>query len=694
MKVETKFGDAVVSIETGKIARQAGGSVVVRMGETMILATATASNEKREGLDFVPLTVDYLERFYAVGRIPGNFFRREIGRPSEKETLTSRFIDRPCRPLFNKSWTYETQVIAQAISVDDKYDPDLLAMLGASAALTISDIPFDGPIAGARVVRVDGQMIVNPTQEQLEAADLALIVAGSREAVVMVEGGAQEASEAEILDAVFLAHKAIQPLLDLQLELQKALGKEKRAVEAIVRNEELIAKVTAEYRPAMLEALTTKEKQARQKRISQVKTDALAALAADYPDGKGDISYALHHLESDILRGMIVNDKKRIDGRALDEVRPINCEVSYLPRAHGSALFTRGETQSLGVATLGTSYDDQRLDTVIGDSSKTFMLHYNFPPYCTGEVKRLGAPGRREIGHGALAERALRAVVPPQDKFPYTIRVVSEIMESNGSSSMASVCAGSLSLMDAGVPIKAPVAGVAMGLVVEGDQVIILTDILGDEDHLGDMDFKVAGTSAGITAVQMDIKISGVTREIMTKALDQARGGRMHILGKMTEALAAPKDEISQYAPKMTIIEINPEKIKDVIGPGGKIIKSIQAETETRLEVEDSGKVTIYAPTAEKANAAIDLVRRYTQEPEVDKIYHGRVVKIMDFGAFVEILPGTDGLVHISQLSTERVQKVTDVLKEGDMIDVKVLGIDKQGKIRLSRRAVLEDSED
>ena len=693
MKVETKFGDAVVSIETGKVARQAGGSVIVRMGETMILATATASNDKREGLDFVPLTVDYLERFYAVGRIPGNFFRREIGRPSEKETLTSRFIDRPCRPLFNKSWTYETQVIAQAISVDDKYDPDLLAMLGASAALTLSDIPFNGPIAGARVVRVDGKMIVNPTQEQLEAADLALIVAASKEAVVMVEGGAQEASEAEILDAVFMAQEAIQPLLDLQLELQKAVGKEKRAVEEIVRNEELIAKVMADYKPQMLEALTTKEKQARQKKISQVKTDAVAALAEAYPEGKGDISYALHHLESDILRGMIVKEKKRIDGRALDEVRPINCEVSYLPRAHGSALFTRGETQSLGVATLGTSYDDQRLDTVIGDTSKTFMLHYNFPPYCTGEVKRLGAPGRREIGHGALAERALRAVVPPHDKFPYTIRVVSEIMESNGSSSMASVCAGSLSLMDAGVPIKAPVAGVAMGLVVEGDQVIILTDILGDEDHLGDMDFKVAGTNEGITAVQMDIKISGVTREIMTKALEQARGGRMHILGKMKEALAAPKEEISQYAPKTTVIEINPEKIKDVIGPGGKIIKSIQTETDTRLEVEDSGKVTIYAANAEKANAAVDLVRRYTQEPEIDKIYHGRVVKIMDFGAFVEILPGTDGLVHISQLAPERVQKVTDVLKEGDMIDVKVLGIDKQGKIRLSRRAVMEEQD-
>ncbi|MDR3037680.1 MAG: polyribonucleotide nucleotidyltransferase [Candidatus Adiutrix sp.] len=692
MKVESKFGDAVVSIETGKVARQAGGSVIVRLGETMILATAVASNDKREGLDFVPLTVDYLERFYAVGRIPGNFFRREIGRPSEKETLTSRFIDRPCRPLFSKNWNYETQVIVQAISVDDKYDPDLPAMLGASAALTISDIPFAGPIAGARVVRVDGRLVVNPTQAQLESADLALIVAGSREAVVMVEGGAREAGEADILDAVFLAHQAIQPLLDIQLELQKACGKEKRAPAEIVRDDQLIRKVTAEYRRPMLEALTTREKQARQQGIARLKAEAVAALAEEYPTGQGDIGYALHHLEADILRGLIVKEGRRIDGRALDEVRPIDCEVGYLPRAHGSALFTRGETQSLGVATLGTSYDDQRLDTLIGDTSKTFMLHYNFPPYCTGEVKRLGAPGRREIGHGALAERALRAVLPPHEKFPYSIRVVSEIMESNGSSSMASVCSGTLALMDAGVPIKAPVAGVAMGLVVEGGQVTILTDILGDEDHLGDMDFKVAGTTEGITAVQMDIKISGVTREIMTRALEQARAGRLHILGRMREALAAPKTEVSPYAPKMTFIEINPEKIKDVIGPGGKIIKSIQTETDTRLEVEDSGKVTIYAPTAEKAEAAINLIRRYTQEAEVDKIYHGRVVKIMDFGAFVEILPGTDGLVHISQLAPERVQRVTDVVREGDMIDVKVLGIDKQGKIRLSRRAVLEEN--
>ncbi|MDR2421985.1 MAG: polyribonucleotide nucleotidyltransferase, partial [Deltaproteobacteria bacterium] len=689
MKVETKFGDSKVTIESGRLAKQASGSVVVTMGETVILATAQASQEIREGIDFLPLTVDYQERFYSVGRIPGNFFRREIGRPSEKETLTSRFIDRPCRPLIAKNWAYETQVIAQALSVDDKYDPDLLAMLGASAALTLSDIPFNGPIAGVRVARVEGALVVAPTQAQLEAADLTLIIAASDEAVVMVEGGAKEAKEADILEAIFLGQKAVAPLLDLQRQLHKKLGQPKRPAPETARDEALMAKVKADYREAMLEALTTKEKQPRQKKIHELGVKVKGDLIESHPEGGADISKAVHELEGEILRGLILEKGQRIDGRGLTDVRPIQCEVGYLPRAHGSAIFTRGETQSLGVATLGTSYDDQRLDTVIGDSSKAFMLHYNFPPYCTGEVKRLGAPGRREIGHGALAERALRAVLPPHESFPYTIRVVSEVLESNGSSSMATVCSGSLALMDAGVPIKAPVAGVAMGLVVEGDQVVVLTDILGDEDHLGDMDFKVAGTKEGVTAVQMDIKISGVTREIMGRALAQAREGRLHVLAAMAKTIKASRAEISQYAPKTTVIEINPDKIKDVIGPGGKIIKAIQAETDTRLEVEDSGKVTIYAPSQEKAMAAVAAVRLHTQAPEVDKIYSGRVVKIVDFGAFVEILPGTDGLVHISQLASERVQRVSDVVKEGDVFDVKVLGIDKAGKIRLSRRAVL-----
>ncbi|MDR2456368.1 MAG: polyribonucleotide nucleotidyltransferase [Deltaproteobacteria bacterium] len=689
MKVETKFGDATLTIESGKIAKQACGSVVVTMGETVILATAQASNDKREGIDFLPLTVDYQERFYAVGRIPGNFFRREIGRPSEKETLTSRFIDRPCRPLITKSWTYETQVIAQALSVDEKYDPDLLAMLGASAALMLSDIPFDGPIAGTRVARVGGKLVCAPTQAQIVTSDLTLIVAASREAIVMVEGGAQQAKEADVLDAIFLAQEAVQPLLELQLQLQKALGKPKRPVPEVVRNEALITEVKERYRPVMFDALTTKPKLERQDKVHAIFDQAKADLLEANPEGWPDISYALGKLEGDILRSLILDEGRRIDGRELDQVRPIEAEVSYLPRAHGSALFTRGETQSLATCTLGTSYDDQRLDTLIGESTKTFMLHYNFPPYCTGEVKRLGAPGRREIGHGALAERALKTVLPLHEKFPYAIRVVSEILESNGSSSMASVCAGSLALMDAGVPITGPVAGVAMGLVVQDDKVVILTDILGDEDHLGDMDFKVAGTKEGITAVQMDIKIQGVTREIMTKALSQARQGRLHILGVMAKVLDKPRPEISDYAPKTYVITINPEKIKDVIGPGGKIIKSIQAETESRLEVEDSGKVTVYAPNAEMAQLAIAAVRRYTQAPEIDKVYSGRVVKIVEFGAFVEILPGTEGLLHISQLAHERVQRVSDYLKEGDVIDVKVLAIDKQGKIRLSRRALL-----
>ncbi|MDR0622277.1 MAG: polyribonucleotide nucleotidyltransferase [Deltaproteobacteria bacterium] len=688
MKIETKFGEAKISIESGKIAKQASGSVMVTMGETVVLATAQSSNDQREGIDFLPLTVDYQERFYSVGRIPGNFFRREIGRPSEKETLTSRFIDRPCRPLIPKGWTYETQVIAQALSVDDEYDPDLLAMLAASAALTISDIPFDGPIAGTRVAKVNGELLVNPVQSLLADAELVLIVAASSDAVVMVEGGAKQASESDLLDAIFLAQEAIQPLLKLQTDLQKVLGRAKRNVPEVVRDLELINKVKEIYCPDMAEALKTKEKLPRHAKITELKNKVKAELAEAHPNGGPDIGHAIHELEAELLRGAILSDGLRIDGRSLTEVRPIECEVGYLPRAHGSALFTRGETQSLGVATLGTSYDDQRLDTVIGDTSKSFMLHYNFPPYSTGEVKRLGAPGRREIGHGALAERALRTVLPPKDSFPYTIRLVSEILESNGSSSMASVCSGTLALMDAGVPITAPVAGVAMGLVVEGDRVVILTDILGDEDHLGDMDFKVAGTHKGVTAVQMDIKIKGVTKAIMTQALEQAREARLHILEAMSKSITAPRNEISQYAPKTYTIEIKPEKIKDIIGPGGKNIKSIQLETDSRLEVEDSGKVTIYAPNAEKAEAAVAAVKRFTMAPEIDKVYTGKVVKVLEFGAFVEILPGTDGLVHISQLAKERVQKVSDYVKEGDIIDVKVVGIDK-GKIRLSRRALL-----
>ncbi|MDR1165553.1 MAG: polyribonucleotide nucleotidyltransferase [Deltaproteobacteria bacterium] len=695
MLVETKFGDARLSIETGKLAKQAAGAAVVTMGETVVLATAQASQDTRDGLDFLPLTVDYQERLYAVGRIPGNYFRRELGRGSEKETLTARVIDRPVRPLITKAWTFETQVICQALSVDDKYDPDMLAVLAASTALTLSDIPFQGPIAGARVCRVDGELIVAPTQAQVALADISLIVVSSKDAVVMVEGGAKEAPEEEILKAIFLAKDAVQPLLKLQLELQKAAGKEKRAPKEVVRDENLKRAVGEKYREKTLAALVTPEKAERQKKLGALKEEIKADLGADLPPERTDISEAFKELEAQILRDMILKEERRIDGRSFTQVRPIDCEVGFLPRAHGSAIFTRGETQSLGVATLGSSFDEQRLESLIGDTTKTFMLNYNFPPYCTGEVKRLSSPGRREIGHGALAERAIRAVMPSSEKFPYTIRVVSEIMESNGSSSMATVCAASLSLMDAGVPLKDAVAGVAMGLILSDEKVAILTDILGDEDHLGDMDFKVAGTREGVTAVQMDIKIQGVTAAIMEQALKQAKEGRLHILDRMAKCLSAPRTVLSPYAPKMVVIEIPTEKIKDVIGPGGKIIKSIQAETETRLDVEDSGKITIFAPTQEKADAAVDAIRKRTDPrsnlPTVGKNYEGKVVKIMDFGAFVEIMPGVDGLVHISQLARERLRAVRDAVKEGDVIVVKVLEIDKSNKIRLSRRAVLEE---
>lgn len=693
MIVQRKFGAATLTIETGHLARQASGAVTVRCGDTMVLVTAVATEEQRTGIDFVPLTVDYQERFYAIGRIPGNFFRREVGRPSEKETLTARLIDRPCRPLFPKMWNYETQVIATAVSVDEDYDPDILAMIGASAALEISDIPFRGPIAGTRVVRVDGEYIINPTQAQLEASDMSIIVAGSSEAVVMVEGGGKEVPESDLLKAVFLAFREIQPILDMQTELKTALGKPKRRPPEVERDEDLIALVKERYADASAEALVIPGKLERHKKFDEVADRAIEELSPEYPEGRSEIKAAFEEIEREFLRNMVLKEKKRIGGRGFTDIRPITCEVGILPRVHGSALFTRGETQALGTTTLGTSYDDQRLDAVIGETTKSFMLHYNFPPFCVGEARMLRAPNRREIGHGALAERTLRAVVPSVEDFQYTIRVVSEVLESNGSSSMATVCAGTLSLMDAGVPIKAPVAGVAMGLVMEGDDVAILSDIIGDEDHLGDMDFKITGSRQGVTAIQMDIKIKGVTEEIMSKALEQAREGRLHILDKMEEAIAGPRSELSEYAPQITAMQINPEKIRDVIGAGGKTIKAIQAETETRIDVEDSGKITIYSGNSTDARAAVKAIKNFTQEAEVDQVYLGKVVKIMDFGAFVEILPGTDGLVHISQLDHERVQRVTDVVREGDEILVKVLGIDKQGKIRLSRKAVLDTPE-
>ncbi len=694
MKVETKFGEATLTIETGHMARQASGAVTVRCGETMVLVTVVATDEERADIDFLPLTVEYLQKYYAVGRIPGNFFRREIGRPSDREVLAARLIDRPCRPLFPKGWTYETQIIATVLSVDENYDADMLALIGASAALEISDIPFEGPIAGVRVARVDGKLIVNPVQAQIEQSDLNIIVAGSRDAVVMVEGEAKEVEEELLLEAIFLGHAEIQPILDIQEELKESFGKEKRTPRPVERDEAFITMVKDRYRNESVEVLRTPAKLERYEKFRLLREKAAEELSQEDPEAEvaEKIGLPFEELEREILRKLIIEEGKRIDGRGLTDVRPITSEIGILPRAHGSALFTRGETQALGVATLGTSYDDQRLDTLIGDSTKSFMLHYNFPPFCVGEARRLAGPKRRDIGHGALAERTIKSVLPSQEEFPYTIRLVSEVLESNGSSSMATVCAGTLALMDAGVPIKTSVAGVAMGLVIEGDKVVVLTDILGDEDHLGDMDFKVAGSRKGVTGIQMDIKVGGVSEEMLKQALTQARDGRIHILDEMDKVISEPRAELSPYAPKTTTMEINPDKIRDLIGPQGKVIRAIQTETETRIDVDDSGKVFIYAINSAMAEEAVKRIKELTQGAEVDQVYRGKVVKIMDFGAFVEILPGTDGLVHISQLANERVKQVTDVVKEGDEILVKVLGIDKQGKIRLSRKAVLGES--
>jgi polyribonucleotide nucleotidyltransferase len=689
-KVEVEIGGRTLSIETGRLAKQAGGSVLVTYGETVVLVTATAAKEGKADVDFLPLTVEYQERFYAVGRIPGSFFRREIGRPTEKETLTCRFIDRPLRPLFPKDYHNETQVIATVFSADQQNDPDLLAMVGASSALLISDIPFTTPIAGVRVGLIDGQYVLNPTQDQLKDSRLNLIVAGTRKAVVMVEGGADGLTEDEVLEGIFYGHRALQPMLDIQEQLQAAVGKVKMEVKAKEIDEALKSRIAEIAAGPMAEAITTIDKMERGEKLSALQAKVLEALGGDYAERQAEVKALFKDLNKKMMRSRIVNEGARIDGRAMDAIRPISASVSALPRVHGSSLFTRGETQVMVSATLGSGEDAQRVESLYGMESAPFMLHYNFPPYCVGEVRFMRGPSRRDIGHGALATRAIAAVLPDTEKFPYTIRIVSEVMESNGSSSMATICGGILALMDAGVPIKAPVSGVAMGLIKEGDQVVVLSDILGDEDHLGDMDFKVAGTATGITALQMDIKIEGVSREIMSRALEQARGGRVHILGRMHEALAEPRVELSLYAPKFFVTNINPEKIRDLIGPGGKVIKGLSAEYNVKIDVEDSGKVSIFSPDGITAEKVLEKVRAICAEAEVGMIYEGTVQKIVDFGAFVEILPGLDGLVHISELDNKRVENVTDVLKEGDKVRVKVLAIDQRGKIRLSRKALLE----
>ncbi|HEY8515657.1 MAG TPA: polyribonucleotide nucleotidyltransferase [Candidatus Binatia bacterium] len=678
------------SIEVGKVARQAGGAAFVRYGDTVVLVTATAAPTAREGVDFLPLTVDYQEKTFAAGKIPGGFFKRE-GKPSEKEVLTSRLIDRPIRPLIPKGWGYETQIVATVLSAEKDSDPDMVALCGASAALTVSDIPFDGPIAAVRIGRVDGQFCINPTAEQSEKSDINLVVAGTRDAIVMVEGGANIVPDDVMLDALFTAHAALQPIIDLQLELQKAIGKPKRPVPPVAEDPALEARVREIAQPLLQEALATPAKQERAAKFDEAKNATLTQLAEEFPGREKGISNAFSHLKYEAVRRMIVEQKKRLDGRGLADIRPITCEVGLLPRTHGSALFTRGETQALVATTLGTSSDQQRIDALLGETHKSFMLHYNFPPFSVGEVKFLRGPSRRDIGHGALAERALMPVLPKGDDFPYTIRIVSEILESNGSSSMATVCGGSLSLLDAGVKTKAPVAGIAMGLIKEGDSFAILSDILGDEDHLGDMDFKVAGTAEGVTALQMDIKISGVSREVMHAALEQARAGRLHILAEMAKAMPAPRESLSPYAPRITTIKIRTDKIRDVIGPGGKVIRALVEETGCQIDIEDDGTVQIASSDGASMQKAIDRILAITAEAEVGKIYNGKVRKIVDFGAFVEIMPGTDGLLHISQISRERIRSVSDVLKEGDEVRVKVLEVDRSGKIRLSRREAMAE---
>ncbi|MFI5395135.1 MAG: polyribonucleotide nucleotidyltransferase [Candidatus Binatia bacterium] len=687
-KVEIEFHGRPLSIEVGRMAKQADGAALVSYGETVVLVTAVSAKTAREGLDFFPLTCDYQERTFAAGKIPGGFFKRE-GRPSEKEVLTSRLIDRPIRPLFPEGFVCETQVIATVLSHDRENDPDMTALIGASAALQVSDIPFNGPIAAVRMGWIDGKLVVNPTQTQLEQTGLNLIVAGSREGLVMVEGGAKMLPEDVILDALFTAHKELQVVLDMQDELQQALGKPKRSITVTAFDEALFGQVGAQLRPRVEAAFQVSGKHERAAAVRQAEGDVLAALAAEFPERARALREMCEEVKSRVMRRAIVAEGRRVDGRGLKDIRPITCEVGVLPRTHGSALFTRGETQALAVATLGTSSDEQKIDALIGEHYKKFMLHYNFPPFSVGEVKFLRSPGRREIGHGALAERALQAVLPAEEEFPYTIRVVSEILESNGSSSMATVCGGTLSLMDAGVPIKAPVAGIAMGLIKEDDAIRVLSDILGDEDHLGDMDFKVAGTAEGITALQMDIKIGRVTRDIMREALYQAREGRLHILKAMTATLARPRADISAHAPRIVTLKIRPDKIRDVIGPGGKVIRSIIEETGVKIDVEDDGTVLVASSDGVSMQRAIDLIKAITAEAEVGRIYKGTVKKIVDFGAFVEILPGTDGLLHISQIGPGRVNRVSDVLKEGDEIMVKVLEVDKQGKIRLSRREAM-----
>ncbi len=690
-RTEVNLEGRALSIEAGRVARAADGAAWVRYGDTVVLVTAVASKQPREGVDFFPLTVDYQERAYAAGKIPGGFFKRE-GRPHEKETLTARLIDRPIRPLFPPGYHQDVQIIATVLSADQENDPDVLSVVGASAALAVSSIPFQGPLGCVRVGRVDGRLVVNPTYAQLEQSDLDVVVAGTEAAVVMVEGGARDVAEEPLLEALLHGHRALQAIIRIQHDLAQQMGVRKPAFVSPPVDPALQGRIEALCRPRIRELAFVPEKEEQKARRKLLLEEALAAVA-EAPDGANpQVREIFEELERQELRRLILEKGRRADGRGITEVRPITCEVGILPRTHGSALFTRGQTQALATTTLGTSEDEQRLDDIEGESFKRFMLHYNFPPFSVGEVKFMRGASRRDIGHGALAERAIQPVLPSKEEFPYTVRIVSDILESNGSSSMATVCGASLSLMDAGVPVRSAVAGVAMGLVKEGEQTVVLTDIQGLEDHLGDMDFKVAGTRTGVTSIQMDIKIQGITEAILRQALSQARQARMEVLEIMDRAITKARPNLSPYAPRIISFKIPVDKIREVIGPGGKIIRGIVEQTGVKIDIEDDGTVAIASVDEAAAQKAMDIIGRIVEVPEVGKVYLGKVVKIMDFGAFVEILPGTDGLLHISQIAQERIKRVEDVLKEGEEVMVKVIEVDKAGKIRLSRRELLREA--
>jgi polyribonucleotide nucleotidyltransferase len=687
--VEVESNGLRMTLETGKVAKQADGAVVVRLGGSMVLATCVAAKSAKEAQDFFPLTVEYRERAYAGGRIPGGYFKRE-GAPVKKETLTSRLIDRPIRPLFPDGFRNEVQVICLTISGDQENDPDILAMNGASAALCLSGIPFDGPVGAVRVGLVEGKLIANPTTAQKKASSLELVIAATEDAVLMVEAGASEISEEALLEAIAFGHAECKKLARAQRDLVQRAGKPRWTVETSARDGELKARVQSLAASKLATALAIHEKQSRAEAVARVFDEVVQSLGVDETK-KGAVREAFEAVEKAEVRRLIVERNLRVDGRKVNEIRPISIDVAYLPRAHGSSVFTRGETQALVSATLGTKSDEQKIESIEGDFYRNFMLHYNFPSFSVGEVRRFGSPSRRDIGHGALAERAVEAVLPPKEEFPYTIRIVSDILESNGSSSMASVCGASLALMDAGVPLKSHVAGVAMGLVKDGDKVGILTDINGAEDHYGDMDFKVAGTEKGVTALQMDIKIAGVSIDIMRAALQQAREARLIVLAKMREAIEKPRAELSPFAPRFVTIKIRPEKIREIIGPGGKVIRGIQEQTGTKIDVEDDGRVTVFSPDSASVQKALGIIQDICREVELDRIYLGKVKKIVEFGAFVEVIPNTEGLLHISQIAESRIRAVQDVLSEGDEVLVKVIEIDGNGKMRLSRKMALRD---